>query len=81
MAKQSDILEHFDRLIANKREQIATYAADLATDLQRLAKRAGDGGHVGECPIQHSATVINTFCGELNALVDARKMAAVITVS
>ncbi len=64
-----------NQLITNKRQQLSRYAADLAIEMERFSKAvlAGDGD-TRDCPIQYNATYINTLCGELNALVEARRM-------
>jgi len=72
MANIADAAQHIDRLIASKREQIARQARGIVEDMTNLAASAEKGYHLSATPIQHAATYLNTLCGELSALVEAR---------
>lgn len=67
------VTEHLDLLIASKRQQIAQQARGIAEDMERVAMDAERGHYIGATPIQHSATYLNTLCGELSAFLEARE--------
>ena len=76
MTDSQKIIAALDERILRKREQIARETENLITDLRGLVARAGsDTAPVPSCPIQAQATWINTYCGELNALIESREIA------
>lgn len=79
MATTNDVTQRVNTLIAQKREQIARGAENLAADMLALSKAARRGHGLGASPIGSDATYLNTLCGELAALEEARDMLAAVT--
>lgn len=66
-----DAIAYMERRIEERRRVIARDARSLVRALERLALSAEKGDVTEDCPIQQSATILNTYCGELAAMTDA----------
>jgi len=72
MATVTEALAHIDHQISYKRRKIAEQARGIAEGMEQLAASVERGNHVSVAPIQHAETVLNSYCGELSALIEAR---------
>ena len=64
-------IAYYERQIESKRAAIISQALTINDDMAKLRRNVHEGYRPPSAPVQHSATYLNTLCGELNAMLDA----------